>query len=97
MFWPCLSIRVRALDLGKFCGKVITNRDSVFFLQVNRPLSMKKEGIQTRKRKPKNPGQGNQGSPAGPMSSVIKTDIKTGIQHGKLDSYRSICGLQIKT
>lgn len=27
------------------------------FLQVNRPLSMKKDGIQTRKRKPKTPGK----------------------------------------
>lgn len=44
---------------------------------------MKKEGIQTRKRKPKNPGQGSQGSPAGPLSGVIKTDVKPGIQHGK--------------
>ena len=75
----------------------LSQTEILFFLQVNRPLSMKKEGIQTRKRKPKNPGQGNQGSPAGPMSSVIKTDIKAGIQHGKLNSYRFICGLQIKT
>jgi hypothetical protein len=58
---------------------------------------MKKEGIQTRKRKPKNPGQGNQGSPAGQMSSVIKSDMKGGIQHGKLKSYRFICGFQIRT
>jgi hypothetical protein len=58
---------------------------------------MKKEGIQTRKRKPKNPGQGNQGSPAGSVSSVIKSEMKTGIQHGKLKSYRFICELQIRT
>jgi hypothetical protein len=56
---------------------------------------MKKEGIQTRKRKPKNPGQGNQGSPAGSMSSVIKSDMKAGIQHGELNSYRFTCGRQI--
>jgi hypothetical protein len=45
---------------------------------------MKKEGIQTRKRKPKNPGQGSQGSPAGSLSGVMKTEVKPGIQHGKL-------------
>jgi len=66
-------------------------------LQVNRPLSMKKEGIQTRKRKPKNPGQGNQGSPAGSLPSVIKSDMKASIQNGKLKSYMFICGLQIRT
>jgi hypothetical protein len=43
---------------------------------------MKKEGIQTRKRKPKNPGQGSQGS-AGPLPGVIKTEVKTSLQHGK--------------
>jgi len=58
---------------------------------------MKKEGIQTRKRKPKNPGQGNQGSPAGSITSVIKSDMKAGIQNGKLKSYRFICGLKIRT
>jgi len=58
---------------------------------------MKKEGIQTRKRKPKNPGQGNQGSPAGSLSSVIKSDMKASIQNGKLISYMFIYGLQIRT
>ena len=29
----------------------------MFFLQVNRPISMKKDGIQTRKRKPKGQGK----------------------------------------
>ncbi|PSN37312.1 hypothetical protein C0J52_21028 [Blattella germanica] len=38
--------------------------------KVNRPLSMKKEGIQTRKRKPKNSVQGGQGSPAGPVPGL---------------------------
>ncbi|KAJ4429146.1 hypothetical protein ANN_26149 [Periplaneta americana] len=57
---------------------------SYFWNKVNRPLSMKKEGIQTRKRKPKNPGQGGQGSPAGSVGSlagVIKTEMKPNIQH----------------
>jgi hypothetical protein len=58
---------------------------------------MKKEGIQTRKRKPKNPGQGNQGSPAGSVSSVIKSEMKASIQNGELKSCRFICGLQIRT
>ncbi|KAJ9582532.1 hypothetical protein L9F63_003090 [Diploptera punctata] len=47
---------------------------------VNRPLSMKKEGIQTRKRKPKNAVPGGQGSPAGP-GLTIKTDMKPNITH----------------
>jgi hypothetical protein len=68
----------------------------MFTLQVNRPLSMKKEGIQTRKRKPKNPGQGSQGS-AGPLSGVIKTEVKASIQHGKLKSFKCICGIHSRT
>lgn len=52
---------------------------SVFFfffsMQVNRPLSMKKEGIQTRKRKPKN-NSGISGNLAGP-SGMHKTEIKS--------------------
>jgi hypothetical protein len=56
---------------------------------------MKKEGIQTRKRKPKNPGQGSQGS-AGPLSGVIKTEVKPSIQHGKLKSCRFICGIRTR-
>jgi hypothetical protein len=68
----------------------------LFALQVNRPLSMKKEGIQTRKRKPKNPGQGSQG-PAGPLPGVIKTEVKASIQHGKLKPCRFIRGIHIRT
>lgn len=44
-------------------------------MQVNRPLSMKKEGIQTRKRKPKN-NSGISGNLAGP-SGMHKTEIKS--------------------
>lgn len=46
-----------------------------FSMQVNRPLSMKKEGIQTRKRKPKN-NSGISGNLAGP-SGMHKTEIKS--------------------
>lgn len=67
----------------------------LFALQVNRPLSMKKEGIQTRKRKPKNPGQGSQGS-AGSLSGVIKTEVKGSIQHGKLKPCRFIRGIHTR-
>lgn len=38
------------------------DKNCIFLLQVNRPLAMKKDGIQTRKRKPKNlksAGSGN--------------------------------------
>jgi hypothetical protein len=57
---------------------------------------MKKEGIQTRKRKPKNPGQGSQGS-AGPLTGVIKTEVKPCTQHGKLKSCRFIRGIHSRT
>jgi hypothetical protein len=56
---------------------------------------MKKEGIQTRKRKPKNPGQGSQVS-AGPLPGVIKTEMKTSLQHGKLKSQGYIRGFSKK-
>lgn len=46
--------------------------------QVNRPLSMKKEGIQTRKRKPKNHSAMTGNLAAGP-SSMHKTEIKSGL------------------
>ncbi|KDR17122.1 GATA-binding factor A [Zootermopsis nevadensis] len=76
-------------------GEPVCNACGLYFKLhgVNRPLSMKKEGIQTRKRKPKNPGQGSQGSPAGPLSGVIKTDVKPGIQHEYLcvSSNRDAC------
>ncbi|XP_069676713.1 uncharacterized protein [Periplaneta americana] len=67
-------------------GEPVCNACGLYFKLhgVNRPLSMKKEGIQTRKRKPKNPGQGGQGSPAGSVGSlagVIKTEMKPNIQH----------------
>lgn len=45
--------------------------------QVNRPLSMKKEGIQTRKRKPKNHSSMT-GNLAGP-SGIHKPDIKSSL------------------
>jgi len=64
-------------------GEPVCNACGLYYKlhSVNRPLSMKKEGIQTRKRKPKNPGQGNQGSPAGSIPSVIKSEMKAGIQN----------------
>lgn len=68
-------------------GEPVCNACGLYFKLhgVNRPLSMKKEGIQTRKRKPKNPGQGSQGS-AGPLPGVIKADVKANIHHvDKLD------------
>lgn len=44
-------------------------------LQVNRPLSMKKDGIQTRKRKPKSMGGAHStaGRPAGPLAGKCRT------------------------
>lgn len=45
-------------------------RDASRLLQVNRPLSMKKDGIQTRKRKPKSMGGAHSSSVARPGSSL---------------------------
>lgn len=57
----------------------------IFMLQVNRPLAMKKDGIQTRKRKPKNlksAGSGNNTDSANSVKSepsgkaVLKISFK---------------------
>ncbi|XP_076548183.1 uncharacterized protein LOC117607043 isoform X4 [Osmia lignaria lignaria] len=60
-------------------GEPVCNACGLYFKlhNVNRPLSMKKEGIQTRKRKPKN-HSGMSGNLAGP-SGMHKTEIKSGL------------------
>ncbi|KAL0108421.1 hypothetical protein PUN28_015163 [Cardiocondyla obscurior] len=60
-------------------GEPVCNACGLYFKlhSVNRPLSMKKEGIQTRKRKPKNHSS-IPGSLAGP-SGLHKTDIKSSL------------------
>ncbi|XP_076685357.1 uncharacterized protein LOC143377675 isoform X3 [Andrena cerasifolii] len=60
-------------------GEPVCNACGLYFKlhNVNRPLSMKKEGIQTRKRKPKN-HSGISGSLAGP-SGMHKTEIKSSL------------------
>ncbi|XP_076169666.1 uncharacterized protein LOC143147866 [Ptiloglossa arizonensis] len=60
-------------------GEPVCNACGLYFKlhNVNRPLSMKKEGIQTRKRKPKN-HTGMSGGSAGP-SGVYKTEIKSNL------------------
>ncbi|XP_015175584.1 PREDICTED: transcriptional regulatory protein GAT1-like [Polistes dominula] len=59
-------------------GEPVCNACGLYFKlhNVNRPLSMKKEGIQTRKRKPKN-HSGVSGNLPGP--SGIKTEIKSSL------------------
>ncbi|XP_016769884.2 box A-binding factor isoform X3 [Apis mellifera] len=58
-------------------GEPVCNACGLYYKlhNVNRPLSMKKEGIQTRKRKPKN-NSGISGNLAGP-SGMHKTEIKS--------------------
>ncbi|XP_053981194.1 box A-binding factor-like isoform X1 [Hylaeus volcanicus] len=72
-------------------GEPVCNACGLYFKlhNVNRPLSMKKEGIQTRKRKPKN-HSGMSGSLAGP-SSMHKTEIKSSllVDSMQLNVYRS--------
>ncbi|XP_011864789.1 PREDICTED: uncharacterized protein LOC105560351 isoform X2 [Vollenhovia emeryi] len=60
-------------------GEPVCNACGLYFKlhNVNRPLSMKKEGIQTRKRKPKN-HSGITGNLPGP-SGIHKTDIKSNL------------------
>lgn len=60
-------------------GEPVCNACGLYYKlhNVNRPLSMKKEGIQTRKRKPKN-HSGMSGNLAGP-SGMHKTEIKSGL------------------
>ncbi|XP_078040093.1 uncharacterized protein LOC144471680 isoform X2 [Augochlora pura] len=60
-------------------GEPVCNACGLYYKlhNVNRPLSMKKEGIQTRKRKPKN-HSGIGGSMAGP-SGIHKTEIKSSL------------------
>ncbi|OWK50017.1 Transcription factor GATA-4 [Lonchura striata] len=53
------------------CGHSETNVLFYLDLQVPRPLAMRKEGIQTRKRKPKNLNKTK--APAGPSSSESHT------------------------
>ncbi|XP_012533351.1 box A-binding factor isoform X2 [Monomorium pharaonis] len=60
-------------------GEPVCNACGLYFKlhNVNRPLSMKKEGIQTRKRKPKNHSSIT-GNLAGP-SGIHKADIKSSL------------------
>ncbi|XP_026667234.1 box A-binding factor-like isoform X2 [Ceratina calcarata] len=60
-------------------GEPVCNACGLYYKlhQVNRPLSMKKEGIQTRKRKPKN-HSGISGNLAGP-SGIPKTELKSNL------------------
>nr|XP_050848400.1 box A-binding factor-like isoform X4 [Vespula vulgaris] len=60
-------------------GEPVCNACGLYFKlhNVNRPLSMKKEGIQTRKRKPKN-NSGVSGNLPGP-SGISKTEIKSSL------------------
>ncbi|KAK2575180.1 hypothetical protein KPH14_002578 [Odynerus spinipes] len=60
-------------------GEPVCNACGLYFKlhNVNRPLSMKKEGIQTRKRKPKN-HSGVSGNLPGP-SGISKTEIKSSL------------------
>lgn len=60
-------------------GEPVCNACGLYFKlhNVNRPLSMKKEGIQTRKRKPKN-HSGVSGNLPGP-SGIAKTEIKSSL------------------
>ncbi|XP_043591563.1 transcription factor GATA-6-like isoform X2 [Bombus pyrosoma] len=60
-------------------GEPVCNACGLYYKlhNVNRPLSMKKEGIQTRKRKPKN-HSGMSGNLAGP-SGMHKTEIKSNL------------------
>ncbi|XP_076398437.1 uncharacterized protein LOC100875315 isoform X4 [Megachile rotundata] len=60
-------------------GEPVCNACGLYYKlhNVNRPLSMKKEGIQTRKRKPKN-HSGISGNLAGP-SGMHKTELKSGL------------------
>nr|XP_018900888.1 PREDICTED: GATA zinc finger domain-containing protein 14-like [Bemisia tabaci] len=67
-------------------GEPVCNACGLYFKlhNINRPLTMKKDGIQTRKRKPKN--HGGSMSPGGPG----KHDHKLGI-HEKLGMYSPDC------
>lgn len=60
-------------------GEPVCNACGLYYKlhQVNRPLSMKKDGIQTRKRKPKN-HSGISGNLAGP-SGMPKTELKSNL------------------
>ncbi|XP_011251073.1 uncharacterized protein LOC105248147 isoform X2 [Camponotus floridanus] len=61
-------------------GEPVCNACGLYFKlhNVNRPLSMKKEGIQTRKRKPKNHSGSITGNLPGP-SGIHKTEIKSNL------------------
>ncbi|CAH1774667.1 unnamed protein product [Owenia fusiformis] len=52
---------------------------------VNRPLAMKKEGIQTRKRKPK-----NMGKVRSPMKSEPSSDLKTSVSSPSMGSLHQV-------
>ncbi|XP_070165719.1 uncharacterized protein [Polyergus mexicanus] len=61
-------------------GEPVCNACGLYFKlhNVNRPLSMKKEGIQTRKRKPKNHSGSITGNLPGP-SGIHKTEMKSNL------------------
>ncbi|XP_033220775.1 box A-binding factor-like isoform X3 [Belonocnema kinseyi] len=60
-------------------GEPVCNACGLYFKlhSVNRPMSMKKDGIQTRKRKPKN--HASMGSGLGGPSGIHKTEIKSSL------------------
>ncbi|XP_041470087.1 transcription factor GATA-3-like isoform X2 [Lytechinus variegatus] len=72
-------------------GEPVCNACGLYFKLhgVNRPLAMKKDGIQTRKRKPKNPNKGSQQNNArngGGQSSPNDVNIKASSPTGKQSS-----------
>ncbi|XP_067014585.2 uncharacterized protein [Anabrus simplex] len=63
-------------------GEPVCNACGLYFKLhgINRPLTMKKEGIQTRKRKPKNAGMAMSPScPPGSLQGALKTESKSGM------------------
>ncbi|XP_034939689.1 box A-binding factor-like isoform X3 [Chelonus insularis] len=62
-------------------GEPVCNACGLYFKlhNVNRPMSMKKEGIQTRKRKPKNHSTAITGVLTGQSNVIPKTEIKSNL------------------
>ncbi|KAF7991350.1 hypothetical protein HCN44_002912 [Aphidius gifuensis] len=62
-------------------GEPVCNACGLYFKlhNVNRPMSMKKEGIQTRKRKPKNHSGMGGGTLAGPSGIHNKSEMKSNL------------------
>ena len=60
----------------------------ISFYQINRPIAMKKDGIQTRKRKPKTPAKDGKPKPLSSSYSYLKDQQWKQPPHSQGDLYQ---------